>query len=112
MRSSILRRTASLLLICLALTALSSCTGFSETEYAIVSENNISSEGFIYDKYENSTIKITGIENTPAVLVIPEAIDGMQVVEIGDSAFEGNDVLIYLELPKSNIKLGRGFCSG
>lgn len=109
-----MHRCATLLLVlCIAMTAFASCNSFSETEYAIVSENNISSDGiFIYDKYENSTVRIKGIENAPKTLVIPEQIDGMAVVEISDSAFAGNDTLIYLELPKTAIKLGRGFCSG
>lgn len=113
MKHSIMRRSAALLLIlCIAMTAFASCNSFSDTEYAIVSENNISADGFIYDKYENSTVRITGIENSTKILVIPEQIDGMQVVEISDSAFADNDTLIYLELPGTPIKLGRGFCSG
>ncbi len=108
----LIRAAAVCLSLCTALPALASCNSFSDTEYAIVSESNVSSDGFIYDKYENSTVKITGIENMPALLTIPSEIDGMPVVEIGDSAFENNDMLLYLKLPSSPIKLGKRFCSG
>ena len=90
---------------------LASCNSFSETEYAIVGEG-LTSDIFIYDQYENSTVKITGSEKMPAQLIIPEKIDGMTVVEIGESAFANNTGLLYLEFPSQNIKLGRGFCAG
>lgn len=113
MKQRFLIRAAALCLsLCTALPALASCNSFSDTEYAVVSENNISSEGFIYDTYENSTVKITGIENMPLLLTIPSEIDGMTVVEIGDSAFENDEKLLYLELPSTPIKLGKRFCSG
>ncbi len=108
----LIRAAALCLSLCTALPALASCNSFSDTEYAIVSENNVSSEGFIYAKYENSTVKITGIENMPPLLTIPSEIDGMTVVEIGDSAFENDEMLLYLELPSTPIKLGKRFCSG
>ena len=91
--------------------AFASCSSFAETEYAIIGEG-LTFDNFIYDQYENSTVKITGVENMPAHLIIPDQINGMTVVEIAEEAFAGNDMLIYLELPKGNIKLGRGFCSG
>lgn len=107
-----IKTAAMFLAICLYIPSLSSCNSFSDTEYAIVSENHVSKEGFIYDKYENSTVRITGIEDMPLLLTIPEEIDGMKVVEIGESAFEGNEMLLYLELPSTDIKLGKRFCSG
>lgn len=107
-----IRAAALCLILCTILPALISCNSFSDTEYAIVSEGNISSDGFIYDKYENSTVKITGIESMPVLLTIPAEIDGMPVVEIGDSAFAGDQTLLYLEFPSADIKLGNRFCSG
>ena len=102
-----------MLLTALALTcAAASCNSFGSTEYAIISQNNISADGFVYDKYENSTVRITGMENTPAVLVIPEKIDGMTVVEIADKAFAENDKIFYVKLPATAIKLGAQTFSG
>lgn len=91
--------------------ALASCNSFAETEYAIVGEG-LSFDNYIYDQYENSTIRITGIENMPSILVIPEKINGMTVVEIAEDAFAYNETLLYLEFPKGNIKLGKEFCVG
>ena len=107
-----IQTAAIFLAICLSFPSLTSCNSFTDTEYAIVSENHISKEGFVYDKYENSTVRITGIEDMPLLLTIPEEIDGMKVVEIGESAFEGNQMLLYLKLPSTDIKLGKRFCSG
>ena len=107
-------------LFCLALVCLvpiiltfilASCNGFSETEYAIVEEGLIF-DIYVYDKYENSTVRITGIDKMPKHLIIPEKINGMTVVEIAEGAFANNDTLLYLELPKGNIKLGKEFCCG
>lgn len=100
------------LALVLALPLFAACNSFSDTVYAIVSENNVSADGFIYDKYENSTVRITGMESIPAVLKIPSEIDDMPVIEIGDSAFADSTTLLYLELPESEIKLGKSFCSG
>lgn len=98
--------------ICLGLLTVISCGTFSDTEYAVVSEGNISADGFIYDKYENSTIRITGIKKMPALLIIPTEIDGMEVVEIADRAFADSELLLYLEFPAKSLKLGEGIFSG
>ncbi|MBO5701252.1 MAG: leucine-rich repeat domain-containing protein [Clostridia bacterium] len=100
------------LLLLTVIPMLAGCNSFQNTEYAIVSEGIVSADGFIYDKYENSTVKITGMENVPLLLTIPAEIDGMPVVEIADSAFEGNELLLYLKLPAGNIKLGKRVFSG
>ena len=105
--SFLIRLTAFCLTVLAVFPALTGCNSFQNTEYAIVSEGILSADGFIYDKYENSTVKITGMENVPALLKIPAEIDGMPVVEIADSAFEGNEILLYLEFPEGNIKLGK-----
>ena len=95
------------LVLLTAICVFSACNSFQNTEYAIVSEGNLSADGFIYDKYENSTVRITGMENVPLLLTIPDEIDGMPVVELADSAFEGNEMLLYLKLPSGNVKLGK-----
>ena len=107
-----LRAAAILLCSLTLLSVLPACNSFSDTEYAVVSEGNISADGFIFDKYENSTVRITGLDSSPRTLEIPEEIEGMPVVEIAECAFENNDKLLYLKLPKGNIKLGKRFCSG
>lgn len=104
-----------MLLLFLAITipcAAFSCNSFGNTEYAVVSEGNVSADGFIYDKYENSTVRITGKEEFANLLVIPEEIDGMPVVEIGKDAFADNEKIYYVEFPKTDIKLGEGAFRG
>ncbi len=95
----------------LSLALLVSCQSFSDTEYAVISEGNISADGFIYDKYENSTVRITGIENMPAELHIPSQIDGMKVVEICDYAFAEQSMLLYLKFPAEQMTLGKNIFS-
>ncbi len=99
-------------LLCTSLLLAVSCGSFSETEYALVSEGNISADGFIYDKYENSTVRITGTEGKPAILIIPSEIDGMAVVGITDSAFAENEILLYAEFPETKLTLGKGIFEG
>lgn len=102
-----------LLLMALILScSAASCAGFSGTEYAVINENITSADGFVYDKYENSTVRITGMESLPAILRIPEKIDGMPVVEITDEAFADNEKLFYVEFPNTSIKLGERVFGG
>lgn len=49
---------------------------------------------------------ISGVENCPAVLEIPQIIDGYKVVSIGDEAFRGQNIYS-LELPETVIYIGR-----
>lgn len=109
--AKILRAAALLLCTITLLSLLPSCNSFEDTEYAIVSEGLVSG-GFIYDKYENNTVRITGLENETALLEIPQQLDGMPVVEIAESAFEGNLKLVYLKIPEGKVKLGKRFCAG
>ena len=69
--AKILRAAALLLCTITLLSLLPSCNSFEDTEYAIVSEELVSG-GFIYDKYENNTVRITGLENESALLEIPQ----------------------------------------
>ena len=103
MKNALFKQALLLLIAVFLPCAAISCNSFGSTEYAVISENNVSSEGFVYDKYENSTVRITGIEQAPRILVIPEAIDGMTVVEIGERAFADNELIYYVELPTTEI---------
>jgi hypothetical protein len=110
--AKILHTAATLLCLLTLISSLSGCNSFEDTEYAIVSEGIVSGNGFIYDKYENNTVRITGLDTEAALLEIPQEIDGMPVVEIADRAFEGNLKLVYLKIPAGKVKLGKGFCAG
>ena len=112
MKKNIFKHVLMLVTALVLTCAAASCNSFGSTEYAVISQNNISADGFVYDKYENSTVRITGMESTPAVLVIPDKIDGMTVVEIADRAFAENDKIFYVEFPATAIKLGAQTFSG
>ncbi len=104
-------RRAVLVLTCLALVtvcaALGSCGMLGdETEYAIVSENNKSDDGFIYSLYENNTAVITGYtDSASAYLTVPSTVGSYRVVEIGKSAFEANTTLKHVVISEGIKKI-------
>ena len=80
---------------------LSSCGMLSDNAtYAIVSENNLSKEGFYYTLYENNTAVITGIKDPASTqALIPSKVDSLYTVtSIGAGAFEGNNGLKYVSI--------------
>ena len=88
-----------------ALLAITSCTsGFDDTKYAIISENNLTDDGLVYSIYENNTVVITGRQVDYDQLIIPDEVGGKPVVEIGESAFEGDETLVLLTIGK-NVKI-------
>lgn len=102
-QSSRARRTLSLsfciFLLLTLLTVFGGCgTAFDDTVYAIVSENNLSSDGFYYSLYENNTAVLTGWKPTDCKLVVPDRVDGYAVTEIGASAFAGFTEINYLSV--------------
>lgn len=94
---------ALLLAACLILLTgvLSSCNVLSDhATYAVVSENNLSKEGFYYTLYENNTAAITGIKDpTSEKALIPSKVDSSyDVTAIGMGAFKGNKGLKYVSV--------------
>ncbi len=80
---------------------LASCGMFSDNAtYAVVSENNLSKEGFYYTLYENNTAVITGIKDTASeTALIPSKVDSSYaVIAVGAKAFEGNKGLKYVSI--------------
>ena len=85
------------MLLCILSLSLFGCE--DSNEYAIVSENNLSKDGFYYTLYENNTAVITGYE-TPGkkTLSVPSKIGSSKVTAIGEGAFESYETLKYVEL--------------
>jgi len=55
---------------------------------------------FEYDYTADKTgIVITKYNGSDADVVVPETIENLPIVEIGDSAFEGNTALVSIDLP-------------
>lgn len=52
----------------------------------------VSEEGFVYDSYDDDTIRITDYQGNETNIVIPSEIDGYDVYEIGDNAFRNKDI--------------------
>ena len=112
MKKSLLRRRmfsfVTLLVALLCVTAIfCSCDMFSDdVQYAVVSENNLSSDGFYYTLYENRTAAITGYSDSAAcTLTIPAKVDSYKVVEIGEGAFLQNSLLRYIRLSEGVRKI-------
>lgn len=64
---------------------------------------------FTYELDEKGNACITGLSDwgrDSALIVIPESIDGHEVVEIADNAFESNTTIISVTLPESIKKIG------
>ena len=100
-----------LLLLCVF--TLTACAGgFDDTEYAIISEGNVSEDGFIYSVYENKTAAITGIKTPDTVVTVPEKVGGYTVVEIASEAFRDDEMLQLLTLPKTVTKVSESAFSG
>lgn len=84
------------LALMLAVFGLCSCgSSFDDTVYAVVSENNLSGNGFYYSLYENNTAVITGWKPVDCKLVIPDKVDGYTVTRIGKAAFKELDSVKY-----------------
>ena len=100
-------RSAGIVLILLfSLFTFCACDG--TIEYAVISENTTSSDGYIYTLYENNTAVITGITNPEQkILRIPETIDSYQVTSIAEGAFEGNTFIQYLSIPKGVTSISK-----
>lgn len=98
---------AALMLACVT---LCSCGVFGgDTEYAVKSENNTSSDGFIYSLYENNTAIITGCkDSTASYLTVPSTVDGYRVVEIGEGAFKARETLKHVIISEGIKKLSSG----
>lgn len=87
-----------------------SCGMFADNAvYAVVSENNLSKDGFYYTLYENNTAVITGIKDTAReVAIIPSKIDSSYTVTaIADGAFEEHAGLKYVKLEEGIRDIGQ-----
>ncbi len=74
------------------------------TEYAVVSEGVLSSDGrFYYDLYENGAVTVTGRAETDQHMSIPAKLDGHPVTAIGAQAFQGDTTLKCVTL-EGNVK--------
>ena len=87
--------------------------GESVAEYGDVSESvavtvlpdAFEIDGVVYTEVEGG-IEITLYKGDSAEVVIPETIEGMTVVRVGASAFEGNTNITYIDLPDTIEVIG------
>ena len=70
------------------------------------------STGFDYVVYSDDSIMITGMDNVPAQLVIPEKVEGMTVAAIGDYAFRDLAVIESVTLPGTVTSIGASAFAG
>ena len=81
-----MKKIITILTVLLLLAALSGCT---DTESPPTQEPNPASD-FAYTIDENGHVVITTYQGQSSTVVIPETIEGREVVTIGASAFKGN----------------------
>lgn len=64
------------------------------TSFVIGKEVNAeeSEDGFVYDSYEDDTVRITDYKGSERNIVIPSELGGYSVYEIGDSAFRNKEI--------------------
>lgn len=106
-------RSAVLAIFFIVLSLIFSCGILEDdTKYAKISSGNISSDGFVYDLYENGEAHITGWKNPGLMLYIPDEIDGKPVTAIESSAFAGEEGIMYLKLGKNISEIGNLAFSG
>ena len=95
----------------------SEITEVNETNYEVISIeateaiNEVSAEDFSYKLLENDDDEVIGVELTKysgsaANLVIPSAIDGYDVLVIGNEVFEGKNTLESVVIPDTVIEIG------
>lgn len=100
-------RAVAVLLILAAVPLGGGCGLFSDsTVYAKTSEGNVSSDGFIYDLYENGEAEITGIKMAECRLIIPDTVDAHPVTSVGRGAFRDNTTINYLTLGANVRRIG------
>ena len=100
-------RSAILAIFFIVLSLIFSCGILEDdTKYAKISSGNISTDGFVYDLYENGAAHITGWKNPGLMLYIPDEIDGKPVTAIESSAFAGEEGIMYLKLGKNVSEIG------
>ena len=60
-----------------------------------------------YFKIDANTLRVVSYAGTASYLEIPETVEDMTVVEIGEGAFEGNNSLTSINLPDTITKIGK-----
>ena len=79
----------------------------SEVRSIAIEEYKLTVGDFEYEYTEDNTgIVITKYSGTDADVTVPESIEDLPVVEIGDSAFEGNSYLECIDLPDTVAVIG------
>ena len=76
-------------------------------------DSRIIINGVTYLPISSNTLMIVSYDGTASSLVIPEnPVEGMTVTEVGESAFEGNTVLVSIDLPDTIVAIRRRAFAG
>lgn len=62
-------------------------------------------EKFKWEKTKDGTIRLLGVNDTPSEVIVPNAIEGLPVTEVGPYCFARNKYLERVVLPDSIIKI-------
>jgi hypothetical protein len=86
--------------------------GVKVTSEGATTETQIVENGVTYDKISDTSCYVVSYVGNASSLTIPETIQGMTVIEIGESAFEGNVTLVSIDLPDTIQVIGRRAFAG
>ena len=64
-------------------------------------------DGITYEVIDSGSVRVRSYDGAAASVTIPQTVEGYTVVEIGTSAFEGNQALQSIDLPDSILVIGR-----
>ena len=75
-------------------------TATSEAATLTVTDN-ITLDDVTYERITDSTLRVVSYSGNATSVVIPQVVEGMTVVEIGEGAFEGNTTIESVTLPST-----------
>ena len=75
------------------------------TDVVTVTNNKIELDGVVYEKTDDGLV-IVSYSGTEASVTIPETVEGLTVIKVGASAFEGNTTLTSIDLPDTIQVIG------
>jgi uncharacterized protein involved in tellurium resistance len=73
----------------------------SETAELTIESHDFTENDITYTKLSDTTCAVVKYNGSASSVIVPETVNGLTVVEIGESAFEGNTSLQSIDLPDS-----------
>ena len=81
-------------------------SAYSAKVEAVPVDTSIELDGILYEVYGDG-VQVIGYTEAASSVVIPETVNDLTVVAIGESAFEGNTTLVSIDLPDTIEVIGK-----